>query len=298
MLARDRVAVEVNDGSGLFCAHLCAASSIAAAAPNPMFRFFNTLVFSAFLGCVARAAEPAPIDPWQAGLAFDYDTAEDRLAAMHRAAPADGRIAVAYASALLVKQPRTEANIREAADLLRTAAATTDETSVLASYLLARVEIDHLSPPEPDAARARLEKLRIEHPGHVLADQAAVQLAYLAAFPDGRADVAAIPAIDALLASVRDPGASRDIHHLLANLHLRVRKSPADALPHLVAARAIGHEQPLRDADIDLSIANIARETGDAALARRHYAAFLSSAPSDARADTVRRLLADLPAAQ
>lgn len=247
------------------------------------------------------AAAPAP-DPWQAGLGFDYNVAAERFESLHAQNPANARNAIAYASSLLVKQPRTDANILAARDLLvktrETASAPVDQR-VLASFLIARIELDHLSPAQPDSARARLEQLRRDHPAHPLADQAAVELAYLDAYKPSGIDATAIPRIQASLASVKSPGASRDLHMILAGLHLRLHNDSAAALPHYLAARAVGFEQPVRNAEADLSIANLARETGDTDLARTHYHAFLKSAPRDVRATTVRRLLAqiDTPAA-
>ncbi|MET0262587.1 MAG: hypothetical protein ABW223_06800 [Rariglobus sp.] len=244
----------------------------------------------------ALAVTPAP-DPWKAALSFDYNVASERFAALHAETPADARIAIAYASSLLVKQPRTESNIRTARDLLikaRENAPANDESAVLATYLLARVELDHLDPAQPDSARARLEQLRKDHLAHPLADHAAVELAYLLTYDSTGANAAAVPQVEALLASVKDPGASRDLHSLLAGLYLRQLKNPAAALTHFVAARAVGYEQPMRNAEVDLTIGNLARETGDTALARKHYAAFIAKAPRDVRATTVRRLLAGL----
>ncbi|MFH1499221.1 MAG: hypothetical protein ABII82_15510 [Verrucomicrobiota bacterium] len=243
----------------------------------------------------AHASAPAA-DPWQDALTFDYNAAAERFAELHDAKPDDTRVAIAYASALLVRQPRTESNIRDAHDLLLNAARTSSPHTSLAIYLLARIELDHLTPAQPDTARARLEQLRRDHPAHPLADQAAVELAYLAAYPED-ASPDAIAKVEALLPTVTAPGARRDLHALLAHLQLRRARAPAAALPHLVAAREIGYELPLRNADADLGIANIARDTGDTALAHRHYAAFIAAAPRDTRASTVRRLLAELPSA-
>ena len=242
----------------------------------------------------AHSAEPTP-DPWKTALAFDYNAAADTFAELHAADPTDTRTAIAYASALLVKQPRTKANILLARDLLLRAhhtAAASPDNRVLALYLLARVELDHLDPAQPDSARSRLEQLRRDHPAHALSDQAAVQLAYFLAYPPAGPDTDALPEIEKLLASVQTPEAARDLHHLLGSFHLRLLRNASAALPHFIAARAVGFEQPLRDAESDLTIANLARETGDTALARKHYAAFLAAAPRDTRADTVRHLLA------
>ncbi|MDF3055806.1 MAG: hypothetical protein K0R17_21 [Rariglobus sp.] len=248
---------------------------------------------------VLSAETPAP-DPWQTALAFDYNTAAEGFARLHAASPADARVTVAYASSLLVKQPRTGDNIEKARSLLlavRTSAPSAGENAILALYLLARIELDHLDPAQPNSARTRLEQLRRDHPAHPLADHAAVELAYLLAYPGTGPAPAAIPAIEALLASVKEPGASRDLHALLANFYLRHTPDPSAALKHLVAARAVGFEQPLRNADTDLSIGNLARETGNPTLARHHYEAFLAAAPRDVRATTVRRLIAQLDGA-
>ncbi len=253
------------------------------------------LVLGVIAALAAQAASPAPAaDPWQAALTFDYAAAAKRFADLHETSPDDARVAVAYASTLLVKQPRTEANIRAARDILAKIAPTDSPHAPLAAFLLARIELDHLDPARPGDARARLEQLRRDHPAHPLADQAAVELAHLAAYPED-ASPAAIAKVEGLLATVTAPGARRDLHALLAHLQLRRAGSPAAALPHLVAAREIGHELPQRNADADLSIANIARDTGDTALARRHYAAFIAAAPRDTRAVTARRLLDALP---
>lgn len=261
-------------------------------------RLLTPLLLGLCVALPARAAEaPSAPDPWRAALSFDYAAAADGFAALRKISPSDSRAAVGRASTLLVLQPRTETNIRAARDLLlsvRESAAADAPEAILALFLLARIELDHLANPDPASARARLEQLRRDHPAHVLADHAAVELAFLAAFPSPGGDAGALPEVESLLASVANPGAKRDLHLLIANLQLRLRRDPAAALPHLVAARAVGYEQPLRDAGADLVIGNIARETGDLALARRHFEAFLAAAPRDVRASTVRRLLADL----
>lgn len=263
-------------------------------------RLFTPLVLGLLVALPARAIEVSSAsDPWQAALMQDFAAAAEGLTGLHAANPSDARLTIAYASSLLVRQPRTETNIRNAREALlslRAAGRASDEHAALALYLLARIELDHLAEPDLESARARLLQLRRDHPAHRMADHAAVELAYLAAYPAAGPNAGAIPEVEALLASVSSPGATRDLHALLASLQLRQRRDPAAALPHLVAARAIGYEQPLRNADNDLSIGNIARETGDMELARRHYAAFVAASPRDVRAATVRRLLAEIPA--
>lgn len=262
-------------------------------------RWTPLLAFGA-LAASASTSGTAPSDaPWKTALAFDYTAAAERFAALHKETPGDARVSVGYAASLLVKQPRTEANILAAHALLLEvayASGTPEDQAAAAAYLLARIELDHLEPARTDDARARLVRLRADHPDQPLADQALVDLAFLRAFPASGPDIGALPEIETDIAGVKSPLAARDLHALAAGLLLRIRKDPAAALPHLVAARAVGYEQPLRNADVDLSIGNLARETGDDALARRHYAAFVDAAPRDVRASTVRRILAGMNA--
>ncbi|HEY9250429.1 MAG TPA: hypothetical protein VIO38_14920, partial [Rariglobus sp.] len=81
-------------------------------------RFIALVLGAALAPTLVSSAAASPPDPWQAGLGFDYTAAAGRFEALHARNPADTRTAIAYASSLLVKQPRTEANIRAARDLL------------------------------------------------------------------------------------------------------------------------------------------------------------------------------------
>lgn len=262
--------------------------------PMPRFRVRLLVGVSTFIlvSLASAGPEAGRLDPWQTALSFDYNIAAERFAKLHEESPGDPRLAVAYASSLLVRQPRTESNILSARDLLLALSKSSHAYSPITLYLLARIETDHLAAPDLASARRHLERLRREHPEHPLADDAAVELADFAAFLEGRDTPEAVAHIETLLATAHTPPAIRDLHLILFNLKLRRLKASAAALPHLVAARAVGFEQPRRNADIDLSIANLARETGDLDLARRHYEAFVAAAPRDVRADTVRRSLA------
>lgn len=268
--------------------------------------------FSLALGALAlvtactagRTAPPAAPDPWQEALRFDYAAASDEFARRHSASPDDARLALARASALLGRQPRSQANIEEARAVLERLASR--ETAdpffrIAARFLLARIAEDHLSPPRPGEARELYESLLREHAGHALAEQAAVRLALMAAYPPPGsppprpAEVGA--RLDELIAAANTPAALRELRALRGRLLLE-QGEPSAALPHLRAARAIGYRQPDRDAEADLTIANVARETGDATLAIAHYEAFLHERSRDSRVSTVRRLLAELRASQ
>ncbi|MBW7896436.1 MAG: hypothetical protein H3C27_15110 [Opitutaceae bacterium] len=240
-------------------------------------------------------------DPWSAALNLDYNQAASLLARQHAGRPEDPRLGTAYAASLLVREPTTAANVALARTTLETVLASLapddSEHRPLALYLLGRIAHDHQDPPRLDDAVARYEQLRREHPGHALADQAAVHLGFIRALqlppPEFQTAVAQV---GALLAAVATPAARRELHHLLAHLHWHGRGDAAAALPHYLAGREIGFEAPYRNGEIDLTIAGLARELGRDDLAARHYRAFAEANPRDGRAQTARRLAAEAAA--
>jgi hypothetical protein len=254
--------------------------------------------FPILLLAVAARAEPAASSPWDGGLSLDYNAASSALAALHAADPADARVALAHAGTLLARQPRTAANVARARALLAwllsaspTAPALAPEHRALARYLIARIDHDHLSPPDLDSARAGYTRLRAEHPDHPLSDHAAVQLALL--------DLASTPALApatraerlaALIETTHLPSARRELLQLVARIHWEEFDAPADALPPLLEARRIGFDSPARNGEIDLLIADLAARAGQGELASRHYLAFARAYPRDLRASTARRL--------
>ncbi len=243
-------------------------------------------------------------EPWRSALRFEFNRASEEFARLHAEDPADARLALGRAASLLARQPRTQANVLAARALLEriaTSGSASVDQAIAARLFLGRLAESHLSPPRPEEARERYDALLRDHAGHLLADQAAVHLALLTAFP-GPGDDALPPdevrsRIDALRERVGTPSARRELHALQARLLLQ-RGLDQEALPHLVAARAVGYRQPDHNANADLTIGNIARTTGDAALALSHYRAFLRERPRDARATTVRRYIAELEAAE
>lgn len=255
----------------------------------------------AWLSTILLATATDPIDPWRAALNFDYNVAAGEFAQRHAAAPADLRLTNAYAASLLVMQPRTTANLARARTLLESTLARATpadhEPRILALYLLARLDHDHVTPMQLGAARSRYEQLLHEYPGHALSDHAAVQLALMHALQTpGTTPAAAIIVVENLLGKVTAPSARRELHHLLAHLHWHGRSDAAAALPHYRAGREIGFEAPYRNGELDLTIASLAAALGQDALALRHYLAFADAYPRDGRTQTVRRLAAETEA--
>jgi len=272
--------------------------------PTLVVRPRTLVAFALACACpLASAAGDVPVDPWEGALRFEFGPAVKELARLHDRSPDDPRVALGLASALLGVQPRTQANILEARSLLERVVATppADSTFTLAArLLLGRIAEDHLIPSRPDEAKELYEALLRDHAGHPLADQAAVHLALLAAYPPAdvpRPSSAELHArIDELRATVRTPEVLRELHALQGTL-LIAENNLAAALPHLRAARAVGYRQPNRESEADLSIANIARELGERSVALEHYRAFLAARPRDARGTTVRRYVKELESA-
>lgn len=240
-------------------------------------------------------------DPWAAALNLDYNTAAATLEKQHARNPGDPRLAIAYAASLLVREPSTAGNVALARTTLETVLASLapgdSEHRPLTLYLLGRIAHDHQDPARLHDAIARYEQLRHEHPGHPLADQAAVHLGLIHALQLPPPDLpTAIAQVETLLANVSAPAARRELHHLLAHLHWHGRGDAASALTHYLAGRAIGFEAPYRNGEIDLTIAGLARELGRDDLAARHYLAFAEANPRDGRTQTARRLAAEAAA--
>ncbi len=241
-------------------------------------------------------------DPWVEARNLNFSAAAESLEHLHRATPDDARVTVALAAALLARQPRTEGNIIEARALLERAARLTNAAAtpadadqrILAAYLVARIDHDHFETPRLDSARSGYESLRLAHPGHPLADQAALQLGYILAYQTpGLAAPDAVAPLEALLASVQSANARRELHLLLARLHVRTLRNDAAALPHFQAARGLCSLANNRDSELDLMIGTLAARLGQGSLAARHYLAFADANPQEVRAQTARRLAAE-----
>lgn len=252
---------------------------------------FGALLLAAF----AARADNKPADAWQSALNLDYNAAAATLETQHRADPDNPRIAIAYATSLLVRDPATSHNVVEAQRILEVLLMRLAEDDTahrpLAIYLLGRIVHDHVDPARLDVAKSRYTQLRHDYPGHPLAEQAAVHLAYILSLHEPPRDpLQAIAAVEALLATVKSPFPQRELHFLIAHLHWHVRGDAAAALPHYITGREIGFEAPYRDGEIDLTIAGLAAELGQDELAAKHYMAFVEAYPRDGRAQTARRL--------
>jgi len=260
--------------------------------------FFHRLLAclgTLLLSASATQADPASADAWQSALNLDYNAAAATLETQYRADTESPRIAIAYATSLLVRDPTTSQNVVEAQRILESLLTrlAADETAhrPVAIYLLGRIAHDHVEPARLDVAKSRYVQLRQDYPNHPLAEQSAVHLAYIVSLHEPPRDPRqGIAAVENLLADTNSPSARRELHFLIAHLHWHGRGDAAAALPHYIAGREIGFEAPYRNSEVDLTIAGLADELGRDELAAQHYMAFVEAQPRDGRAQTARRL--------
>lgn len=199
---------------------------------------------------------------------------------------------------LLNKQPKTEANIQQAADLFaQVGAGGDDDLSVLAAYYGARIEQMHRFEPNSAAAIALYNSLIESHPGHPIAEVAISKRAVLEIYDDSplEAKRARLEQLATLAPTLQYPPARRDLHLLLADSYARLFQDNQNTLAELLAADAEGIERPKNRSDVWVRIGELARLTGQPELARRYYKKFLESFRRDNRTFTVRQRLEALP---
>jgi tetratricopeptide (TPR) repeat protein len=246
--------------------------------------------------CLVRAG-----DPWQAMLEHDMTQAADLFAEQLAESPENPRLALAYATALLGRQPRTNSNIEESRRLLRELLAARHQAPNItpsAQFLLGRIAHHHLSRPDLAEARTHYEELIRSYPDHPLAGVASVHLGSLLLEVDSGVPLPeALTRIDTLAAETRSGPSRAELLLLGGRIRLQLEGDTSAALERFLAARVIGVAALGRNGDIDLTIGTLAARLGKHELAARHYRAFADEFPRDTRAYTARRLAAESEAA-
>jgi tetratricopeptide (TPR) repeat protein len=191
------------------------------------------------------------------------------------------------AIALLNVQPKTSGNIERAAELLDRLRGA-DEIGIAATYYLARLEQIHRFRPNPQRALALYAELFRQHPHHPLAQSGVVKAALMRLY-GGDADFAEIEASGRQLTI---PEAVRDFHLALADAAGRLNLPAEKQLEHLLVVERVGVAKRKTAADLYVRIAELARESGRAELARQFYGKFLAEFPNDQRVRLVKERLA------
>lgn len=202
---------------------------------------------------------------------------------------------------LLQLQPKTDANIEHAAQLLAEVVRTTPNTEpgIAALYYLGRLEHAHRSPRNLPAATTHYRALIAARPDHPLAEQAIIKLGVIELYADltPAERLAHYAALDRQAKTLKTSTAQRDIHILLAEAALRFALGSDLALEHYLAADRAGIVRATVVADIWVRIGELARETGRNDVARTYYSKFLDTFERDVRRRIVTEHLEALPPA-
>ncbi len=220
----------------------------------------------------------------------------DALGAFAAAEGEEARLGEAVA--LLNLQPKTQANVRRAEELLSALAGRAESPQAPAArYHLARLFQLHASPARPAEAEAAYRELIASYPGNPYADAAIAKLAIIVLHQDiPRAEWdARFAELVALLPDMASPEALRDARLVLAGAALRMHADHALALPFFIAALESG--VPLRvnrHKIVLLQAAESARLLGDIPRALAFYEDFVRAYPFDVRGHEIRQVLASL----
>jgi len=204
---------------------------------------------------------------------------------------------LAHAVSLLIRQPITQRNIRQAEHICQELAASPDDTQVsrLAAYLHARIAHVHRIPADLDAASARYQALWLASPENDLAQLALVKQATIELYRNPDKFHFWFDHYSTAVALFSSGGAKRDLCILLADAAQRFSLPKEIALSHLRTALDAAPSQPTRRAELLIRIAELARITGDQRVAAIHYQAFIREYPRDNRHRIATERLQSLP---
>lgn len=247
------------------------------------------------------AAAPSAPDPWEQASLGLFKDAHNAFAT---ATAADRETRFGQAVTLINLQPKTEANLDRAAEILRSLAApsaapATDDLALSARYFLGRIAQVHRRPPNLAEAKRIYRELAELDTRHPLAQRAVVHLALIELFEPGL-PVATVRELHESFARradrLTDPAAIRDFNLVLGDAAIRFELGDAIALRHLAAADQAGIARSTTQADTLLRIAELARRIGDSGTATAYYRRFLDENRRDPRRLTVMDRLAALGA--
>jgi hypothetical protein len=227
---------------------------------------------------------------------FNDAHAAYRRAELDPAAAREARFGQALA--LLNVQPQTAGNIATAARLLDELEQDPGpgDLGVAARYFRARIAHLHQAPPDLEAAAQRYAALHRDHPDHPLGAQALVKLAILRLYdrsdPRDRGELIREWAVAA--EKLTDSVARRDLYLVLGGAAQFFALPPETALAHLRAGYALGVEELGARASLLVIMGELARHSGQPAVAATYYRSFLAQFRRDNRVTTVRERLREL----
>jgi len=249
-----------------------------------------------------EATRSDPLAPaWQAAATFMFKDAHRQfIEAAGEEGVGESERQLGEALALLNLQPRTQGNIRRAAELFgRVAEADAHGTSGLsARYYLARIWEQHASPPDPARAAQLYRKLLVDGRGHLLPELAASRLVNMELFATGSREE--LDAREHELAPLgellRHPVSRREFYHNLGSSLLLLDGDRERAVGYLELANDAGYTRTASESGALISIAEAALALGDEETARTYYAKFVERYPRNFRSYHARQQLARLQA--
>jgi hypothetical protein len=165
------------------------------------------------------------------------------------------------------------------------------EPGIAARYLLGRLRQIEEGIGEPPEFTALLG----EHPQHPLAQLAAVKVIQRRLYADGpETPEARLQAAEQLGRGVVLPALLGDFHQAMGDAYIFYGDRHEPALRHLRAAEALGIPSAAARANVLVQIGELARLTGNGAVAEWSYRKFLADFPRDLRQQIVRDRLVEI----
>jgi tetratricopeptide (TPR) repeat protein len=248
------------------------------------------------LGPLLAAGAAAPADPNRAWTALADNRPQDVLRQLRPDAPARAD-RLAWAAARIGAQPATDGSMREAEAVLAALEQGTDELAAEAAYLRARIYQLHLNEPDFQKAAQLYGELAQRQPGSHWAQLGLVKLGLLKLYllPEVSGPGAdRLAAAEALLPRIHEPLLRRDLHLQIGQAGIALSQPQARFLPHLIAAEQVGGITGNAQEDLVVQIGVLSERAGDWARAREYFEKYLAAYPTNVRAYTIRRKLADV----
>ena len=240
------------------------------------------------------------VDAWKKVVGLQVNEARAEFESIRDRDGADAREAsFGLALTLLNTQPKTDANLDQAASLLDDIiAGPQDDLGAWAGYFRSRVEQVHRTRPDPDLARKLFTELIERDAASAAAQFAVVKRALIDLYGGeiGKSQRVVMAELESALLTLTHDPARRDLHLLMADAAVRVFLDNEAALRHLLAADQIGIARTNTRGDVWAGIAGIARLLGQTKMARDYEERFVAEFPRDSRSATiVQRLKTDPP---
>jgi len=255
-------------------------------------RLLSLCLLALLLPGAGRAASPDLDRAWTALI----NVRPDDVLRMLGDHPSSRPEQLAWAEAKVTRQPATDANLRDAEEVLVKLAVGEDDIGAEAEYLRARLYQLHYAQPDYPKAAALFAALAARRPQSHWAQLGLVKLAMLKLYllPDSTAPGAdRLAPAESLLARIHEPLLQRDLHLQIGEAGVALQQPLARYLPHLVAADRIGGISGTSHEDLLVQVGVLSLRSGLYAQARGYFERYLREYPNNVRAFSVRAKLVE-----